>query len=228
MKGYEIFLISRASHGTGRTIDEGNSSPMTLQSRVRLSPPSAIGVIAVIALQLLGCTSADDRQEESSSKTNPPCLDWSADELQSAQAKITYAGEQTAPVLTVVFHKEGHKLSMERFHHVQHDLEVLYGNDAGPVIREFRVTTKEFSQVIKNVRQYLNEEILKRDSKGRIENILLFSIVRDNGGRVEGGEFGVTGRAGREFYKALLEALDVENEAGRRIITEQSIHGNLD
>src|SRR5262249_54132051 len=85
-------------------------------------------VFTFVLLVLYGCKGADDPQLHNSTQTSRPFVEWNEHQFQNAQAKITYAGEQTRPVLTIVFHTEGYKLSMERFRAVQHEVSVLYGN----------------------------------------------------------------------------------------------------
>jgi hypothetical protein len=218
----------RVTHRTGLCLEVIGDVLMPGKAITSVAPIVAMGVTGVVGVVLLGCRGGDDSQVGSSSKATQGCLDWSADQFQNAQAKITYAGEQTLPVLTVVFHTKGHELSMKQFLCVQHESDVLYGNDAGPDLGVFTVANVEFREMVRSVKPFLNDAILKVDEKGKRENILLFTITSENDGRVEGGEFGVAQKAANGFYKTLLNAVHPQNHAGRRILMDQAIAANVD
>ena len=142
-------------------------------------------------------------------------LSSTAVQLQKAQAKITYLGEQSKPIATVVFHSSGHKANMEKFAKFHRESE-LYTNDEMPYTRFFAVTPHEFSDVLASL-----ERVLSDPSVSRGPDFLSFTILREEGYNIEGHEFRIGSAAGKNFFRAVLEALNEDNELGRQTLQKQ-------
>ena len=151
-----------------------------------------------------------------------PILESTEEQLAAAQAKITYHGEQKAPVLTVVFTTNGSTPFMDDFREVQR-LEYPYGNDNLSSIRTFGVTPSEFRRMLSSVSLTVSTEIERKDEKGRPLNLLYFTVIRHDDGSVVGTEFAIARDKAKVFYRALIGALGNNNESGRRTLKKQMI-----
>jgi hypothetical protein len=142
-------------------------------------------------------------------------LSSTAEQLQKAQAKITYLGEQSKPIATVVFHSSGHKANMEKFARFHRESE-LYTNDELPYTRFFAVTPREFSDVLASLKRVLSDPAASRGP-----DFLSFTVLREEGYNIEGHEFKIGPEAGKDFYGAVLNALNEDNELGRQTVQKQ-------
>lgn len=142
-------------------------------------------------------------------------LDSTTEQLQTAQAKITYLGEQTKPIATVVFHAPGHEVSMKDFAKV-HCTGELYTNDELPYTRAFAVSPQEFSDILKALKPVLSDPAVSQGAE-----FLSFSVFRKENADIEGHEFRISAKAGKSFYQSILNSLSKESETGRQIIQKQ-------
>ncbi|MGD0459835.1 MAG: hypothetical protein ABSC21_19065 [Terriglobia bacterium] len=142
-------------------------------------------------------------------------LDAAAEQLTSAGAKITYLGEQTKPIGTVIFYSRGHEPAMEDFLRVQR-MHRPYTNDRSPYTSHFAVEAEEFRRMLSALKPLLTGA----DVAGTHE-LLSFSVVRTTGGRTVGQEFHIGAQLAREFYAALIDALNKDNPVGRAILEKQ-------
>lgn len=142
-------------------------------------------------------------------------LDATEQQLKRAQAKITYLGEQTKPIPTVVFFTEGHKPSRNSFLKVQRSPHP-YTNDELPYTVQFSVTAFEFRRILSTLKPVLTKEEI-----GKGPQFLSFSIVRENGSQIEGHEFAIGPSFGEVFYRRLISALEPKNEAARTGLAKQ-------
>jgi len=142
-------------------------------------------------------------------------LDSAAEQLQKAQAKITYLGEQTKPIATVVFHTSGHEVILKDFAKL-HRARELYTNDELPYTRFFAVTPQEFSEILRSLKPALSDGTVSQGP-----DFLSFSVLREKNSGIEGHEFKIGSKAGINFYQVILAALRKDNESGRRILQKQ-------
>ena len=143
-------------------------------------------------------------------------LDSSEDQLKMAQAKITYLGEQTKPIPTIAFYTEGHRLAMETFVQFQQG-QREYDNDSLPYTQTFRVTPVEFRRLLLAAKPRLIPA-----AKSANPNYLSFCVVRKEAGGQVGEEFWIEPAAGAVFHRAVMEALESQNDAGRKALAGQA------
>ena len=136
-------------------------------------------------------------------------------QLQYAQAKITYLGEQTKPIATVVFHTQGHKIIMDDFAKL-HSTGELYTNDELPYTQFFSVTPGEFLELLRSLKPVLSEPTVSQGP-----DFLSFTILRKENSNIDGHEFKISSATGKSFYQAILRALNEDNESGKRILKKQ-------
>ena len=144
-------------------------------------------------------------------------LDSTEAQLQNAQAKITYLGEQTKPIATVVFHTSGYKVIMRDFAKL-HRTGHLYTNDELPYTRFFAVTPQEFSEVLRSLKPVLSDPAVSQGP-----DFLSFMVLRKEDSNMEGHEFKIGSAAGKSFYQVILKALREDNELGKQILEKQFI-----
>jgi hypothetical protein len=190
---------------------------------VRRARPGIILSIGVIAIWLSGAgyNEADEPSGLVDSEVVVPILDSTEEQLRAAQAKITYYGEQKAPVLTVAFTTDSSTPVMEDFRKVQR-LEYPYGNDRLS-IRTFGVTAAEFRRMLASVRLMVSTALEKKDEKGRPLNLLYFTILRHDASDIVGDEFAIAADKAKLFYRALIGAIGNGDENGRRTLEKQMI-----
>lgn len=145
----------------------------------------------------------------------PSILDSTEEQLEKAQAKITFLGEQTKPIATVVFHTANYEVDMKDFAK-QHRTREPYTNDGLPYTRSFSVTPLEFSEIVRSLKP-----ILSNSAVAQGPDFLSFTVVRKDNSDTEGHEFTIGSAAGKRFFQSILEALRNDNESGRRILQKQ-------
>lgn len=110
-----------------------------------------------IALLMLGlkevAISMGNDMRESNSTGAPTASFWhpSPESLKTAQAKLTWLGEQSKPVPTVAFYMD--RLSLECFQ--PHQGDAAYLNDDLPYTRAFKVTPAQFEACLKAIQPAL-------------------------------------------------------------------------
>lgn len=179
------------------------------RSANRLLIAAQFGSLLVFLLACGRQTSATE------AKMSPSILNSTEEQLRSAQAKITYLGEQTKPIATVVFHTSGHKVMMKDFAKLHRGGE-LYTNDELPYTRFFGVTPQEFSAVLRSLLPVLSDPAVSQGA-----DFLSFTVLRKVNSKVEGQEFKIGSAAGKGFYQTILKALGMDNESGRQILQKQ-------
>lgn len=137
--------------------------------------------------------------------TTTDIFGWTSEELQLAQAKITYLGEQTRPVPTVVFSTEesAFPASLEHFLDFQQSSKA-YGNDRLSTIMRFTVAPEVLRRMISNVRVTLTGKEIVAGTP-----FLSFTLVRKVGNEIQGREFLISRDSGTSFYQGLISAFDV-------------------
>lgn len=171
-------------------------------------------MVAAYVLVHAACVSSG-RQEGLPIPVAESILGATEAQLKSAQAKITYLGDQDKLIATVVFGSEGRSISMGQFLQVQRSGRV-YTNDESPYTVRFSVTPAELGRMLAAVKP-----ILVGSDVSRGATVLSFCVVRDTGAAVEGHEFLMGPQSVRQFYRDLIGALASENEAGRAALTRQ-------
>lgn len=142
-------------------------------------------------------------------------LDATEEQLQSAQAKITYLGEQEKPIHTVIFFTEVHTVALDHFTSVQRSPEP-YTNDGLPYTKQFSVTAKEFQRVLSAVKP-----IVTKIDAAKGPEFISFSVTRNTDVGFEGHEFRIGPASARPFYQNLIDALDTQNRFGRDVLIRQ-------
>jgi hypothetical protein len=135
------------------------------------------------------------------------------DQLKSAQAKITFLGEQEKPIPTIVFTVDGRKPSMVRFLTVQRSNRP-YGNDELPYTKTFSVTIPEFRRILNAVRPVTANAAAE-------PNFLSFCIVTGAGNAVIGREYFIDKAHGRELFAALQSSISPNNTTAHSLLAAQ-------
>lgn len=130
-------------------------------------------------------------------------------------AKISYLGLAGKPIATVLIHTPGSHFTLADFAPL-HRAHKLYPNDDSSRVLTFKVTAREFSDMLRALKPVLSDPEVSRGPK-----FLSFSVLRAGSGVPEGHEFRIGLQAGEMFYRAALGALGRENEAGRQILNKQ-------
>jgi hypothetical protein len=138
-----------------------------------------------------------------------------ADQLTRAQAKITYLGEQSKPISTVLFFSEGFVAELDKFLKMQAE-PTPYDNDLLPSTQSFAVSPAEFHRILQSVKPIL--EALDPSSQ---PEFLSFTVAYSTDSDWIGQEYRLDYEQGAGFYSALIEALDPDNESGVEIVTKQ-------
>ncbi len=164
-------------------------------------------------------------------KIDTRVLDATENDLQTAQAKISYLGDQTGPVQNVVFTSDASKLSLDLFYDVQRE---KYNNDGleerrallDPKstdsqarlksVRHFTVSPREFAAILTAVKPILTKENVAKGPQ-----FLAFVVIYKKGDEFKGQEFRIGMDSAEDFYLKLRGALGRENNTGRKIVTSQ-------
>jgi hypothetical protein len=166
-------------------------------------------------------------------ETDTRLLGATENDLKTAQAKISYLGNQLRPIRNVVFTSDANKLSLDLFYDVQREkynndekreahLQVLRELPAtanGPIpisSRIFAVSPREFADILEAVKPVLTKEGVAEDS-----DFLAFVVIYKKDDKFRGQEFRIGSDFAEDFYLKLRGALDRENTAGRKIVTSQ-------
>ena len=142
-------------------------------------------------------------------------LDSTASDLKNAQIKITWLGEQTKPISTVIFYSSGYSVKLEQFAQF-HPTKKLYGNDSLPYTKTFSVNTSELGRMLSSIKPVISK--IKGPSK---EEFISFTLVIEKNKKFIGEEFRIGESAGRKFYVDLIGALDGSNDEGNKILSTQ-------
>ena len=145
-----------------------------------------------------------------------PILAVNVEQLTQAQAKITYLGEQSKPIPTVIFHTEGYVVRLDRFVGMQDD-PTPYDNDSLPYTQSFAVSASEFHRILLTLKT-----MLEALDPSRKPEFISFTVTCDTDSGLIGQEYRLNYEQGSGFYSALIEALDPDNLEGREIISKQS------
>ncbi len=145
-----------------------------------------------------------------------PSSIWTATDAQlsSAQAKVTYLGEQTKVVPSVAFSVAGHRLAMVRFLDVQRSRRP-YINDESLATKQFAVPVDVFRRILLAVRPIVTPD------EERGPEFLSFTVVTGAGAALVGEEHLIGQAKGKKFYTALLQALPPDEAQAQNIIRAQ-------
>jgi len=185
---------------------------------IRIQQCSIVGMCIVMA----SCTldSNDSSQGSDNAQLTSSILEPSECDLENAYGKITYIGEQTKPVHSIVFSTADMGTVIEEFPKFQKKGK-KHGNDALPTIGRVRVEPTEFSKIVSKVKGILEQEYLPKTGKATERRILSFVIMYGRESGQTGEEFFVTRENARDFYDRLVSGFDLQNNIGRKIVTEQ-------
>lgn len=133
-------------------------------------------------------------------------LDLAKGEVQWAQGKITYLGEQTRPILTVVFStaESACPTSLEHFVHLQRSSKP-YSNDRLSSVMRFTVPQETFKRMLGKVSGVLAD---KDAFEGR--PIISFAVMLSVDSHPKGREFLINRPFGERFYAALISVFNEE------------------
>jgi hypothetical protein len=171
-----------------------------------------IAVICIIVEAACALAHAPERTKANMAES---ILDATEEQLKSAQAKITYLGEQLKPIPTVLFFAEGHEVSMSPFLDAQKAHEP-YTNDEMPYTKRFSVAPAEFRRMLSVIKP-----IVTAADAAKGPEFISFTVVRKTQAGFEGHEFRIGPASGEEFYRKLIDALKPGNEAGRSALSKQ-------
>ena len=141
---------------------------------------------------------------------------WNAtdDQLKTAQAKITYLGEQEKPIPTIVFAVEGHTVSMVRFLSVQRSKKP-YVNDELPYTKTFAVTLPEFRGILASVKPIATGAAPDK------QEFLSFSVLAGAGNAIVGQEFLISRSQGKQFLEAVERSISPLNSTAQETLKAQ-------
>jgi len=142
-------------------------------------------------------------------------LNATSEELKFGAAKITYLGEQSKTIGTVIFHSQAHSFSTADFEQI-HGKRELYSNDRSPYTSYFAVEPDEFRRMLRAVKA-----VLSKSKAAEAGEFLSFSVIRREGSLIVGDEFHIGAQLAREFYAALIGSLNENNSSGNRILQKQ-------
>lgn len=168
-------------------------------------------LISILSIFLLACNTKTNSGESMSKLI----LSSTKEQLQFTQAKITYLGEQTKPIATIVFHTLGYKVEMQDFAKSHHTGE-LYTNDELPYTQFFTITPQAFSNILENLTPILSDPIISQGP-----DFLSFTVLRKENSNIVSHEFKINSATGRRFYPLLLKALNDDNPMGKQILQKQ-------
>src|SRR5262249_10300750 len=131
-----------------------------------------------------------------------------------AQAKISYLGEQTKPIPTVIFGLENREIDILQRLSREHP-GALYTNDKMPYTKTFTVTEQEFRRMLSAVLPIVSTN---RDS---VPDYLTFLVLIGQGDTSQTEEFLITRSGSTAFYRALLGALAQDNKPGQVLLEAQ-------
>jgi hypothetical protein len=146
-------------------------------------------------------------------------FDATEDDLQIAQAKITYHGAQFKPIRTVLFFTRESQFSMDSFTAVQLGAGDGYGGNDHLAAMRFVVTAREFRSMLRAVRS-----ILTANENQKIAVDLTLTIVVKEGDKTFGHECLVPDNSKVMFYRKLVDALDESNDVGRETLFTQCLN----
>jgi hypothetical protein len=146
---------------------------------------------------------------------NTSVLEITADQLRTAQAKLTFLGPQSKPVPTVVFFIEGHLPSMEAFI-PWHRSRRPYENDDLPYTVKFAVSRAEFMRLLQAERGLL------AGSSSSGGEFISFTVVVETPSGGAGEEFTIREPLLEEFYKTAIGAMNPDNSAARQGLSGQA------
>lgn len=137
-------------------------------------------------------------------------------ELQNLQVKLTYLGEQTRPILTVVFGSLLHVVSMENFKPFRKS-GVDYGNDDLPTVRNFTSRPDELQRMIQLVGTIPVVRAGVREGE-----FLSFMMVNELRGEIKGFEAILNARDAESLLRLITASLDIDNGIGLMILNSFS------
>jgi hypothetical protein len=136
-----------------------------------------------------------------------------AADLKQAQVKLTYMGEQRAPILTTVFHASSRASNMDEFAPYRTAPEGNYGNDFLSRINTFAASPQELEAIIKAL-----APVAQNGSNTSGDNHLSITITRMISGNTEGTEVLLNRNGSMAAAKAILNHLDAGNTKGKEFI----------
>lgn len=135
--------------------------------------------------------------------------------LRLAQGKLTYIGEQTKAIGTVIFRVPVRPVVMDRFVSL-HGSRSPYANDELPYTVEFEVSPGEMTRIAA-----LTGTLPGTVGSAGETPVVSYCLVVDSEEVHVGREILVSLAACPSFYSQLVDTLDHDNEAGRRALLGQ-------
>ena len=177
--------------------------------------PVFVGVCLTVMV-LAGCfVSEGNHNGRFTGKMNDSIFGVNVEQLTRAQAKITYLGEQSKPIPTVILFSKGFAVELDKFLKMQGD-PTPYGNDTLRYTQSFAVSAPEFHRILLSVKPIL--EALDSSQK---PDFLSFTVTCDTDSGLIGREYQLSYQQGGGFYTALVDALDSANVVGRETVSKQ-------
>ncbi len=146
---------------------------------------------------------------------NASVFDATADQLRTAQAKLTFLGPQSKPIPTVVFFIEGHSPLMDAFVPF-HRSRRPYENDDLPYTVKFAVSPAEFVRLLRT------EKGLLAGSSSSGAEFLSFTVVVETPSGRAGEEFTIREPLLKEFYQTAIGAMNPDKLAARQSLSDQA------
>lgn len=131
-----------------------------------------------------------------------------------AQAKISYLGEQTKPIPTVIFGLEHREIGILQRLSREHP-GALYPNDTMPYTKSFTVTAAEFARMLAAIRPIVSA------IRHPVPDHLSLFVLTGEASKSEAQEFFIPGSVSKAFYHALLGALSPRNKPAKALLETQ-------
>ena len=127
----------------------------------------------------------------------------------AAEAKITYLGVQTRPILTVAYATVGSEwpVTLDHFMAFQR-VRRPHSNDVQPGVRRFTLSPGMFQKTVASAGGTLAESASAEEKP-----ILSFTVVLKIGDDFKGQEFLICRRLGERFYRSLIKPFEESGEA---------------
>jgi hypothetical protein len=166
-----------------------------------------------LVIQLAGCTKPPAKEAGTDVILPHPIFDRTEEELQQSVAILSYLGMQTKPIPDVIFTTDDFDSPLAIFDIFRGGMMTLdsYGYNHS----RLAITPAELRRVLRALKPMTSDSI-----ELQIDHVSFF-VGRVNGDWIEGYDLKLDFPDVPEMYERIIGALDMENTAGRKAVTEQ-------
>lgn len=193
------------------------------------SPWALWGIFFGLALALVcpsGCRQPAQEKKDASPEVIrlPSIIEATEPNLQVAQAKLTYGGEQLKPIATIVFYTSDRYRSMSAFvPFMSLEHRFSYGNDFLPEeadgygVRYCSIRPSELFRIAQGVHPILQR--IREEDKGPW--VLSFALLRHQGNTTTGFDYHIPRAEAGAVYRAVYDGIDPKREIARKAVCDQ-------